>query len=215
MAHPAPAASRCTSEEFFELVARGVLAPDDRVELLEGVIVAMAPQNPRPATSVHMIHEAVSRAVGTRALVRQQFPLIAGLLSVPEPDVAVVPGGISDYLDRHPTPASLVVEVADSSIVQDRLTKTPSTQPPASPSTGWSTSGAIGWRYIARRFRPSGAMRRRASRCAAVVSSSWRSPERASRSMTSSRRARGDGVRRRGALASVSRCHRERLEPLA
>jgi len=34
MAHPAPAASRCTSEEFFELVARGVLAPDDRVELL-------------------------------------------------------------------------------------------------------------------------------------------------------------------------------------
>ena len=123
MAHPAPAASRCTSEEFFELVARGVLAPDDRVELLEGVIVAMAPQNPRPATSVHMIHEAVSRAVGTRALVRQQFPLIAGLLSVPEPDVAVVPGGISDYLDRHPTVAVLVVEVADSSIAQDRLTK--------------------------------------------------------------------------------------------
>ena len=124
MAHPAPAASRCTSEEFFELVARGVLAPDDRVELLEGVIVAMAPQNPRHATGVHMVHDAVSRAVGTRALVRQQFPLIAGLLSVPEPDVAVVPGSVSDYLDRHPTTALLVVEVADSSIVQDRLTKT-------------------------------------------------------------------------------------------
>jgi len=61
--------------------------------------------------------------VGTRALVRQQFPLIAGLLSVPEPDVAVVPGRISDYLDRHPTVALLVVEVADSSIAQDRLTK--------------------------------------------------------------------------------------------
>src|SRR5437773_10804796 len=122
MAHPAPAASRCTSEEFFELVARGMLAPDDRVELLEGVIVAMAPQNPRHATGVHMVHDAVSRAVGTRALVRQQFPLIAGLLSVPEPDVAVVPGSVSDYLDRHPTTALLVVEVADSSIVQDRLT---------------------------------------------------------------------------------------------
>src|SRR5947209_18218141 len=124
MARPAPAASRCTSEEFFELVARGMLAHDDRVELLEGVIVAMAPQNPRHATGVHMVHDAVSRAVGTGALVRQQFPLIAGLLSVPEPDVAVVPGSVSDYLDRHPTTALLVVEVADSSIVQDRLTKT-------------------------------------------------------------------------------------------
>src|SRR5439155_230807 len=115
MAHPAPAASRCTSEEFFELVARGMLAPDDRVELLEGVIVAMGPQNPRHATGVHMVHDAVSRAVGTRALVRQQFPLIAGLLSVPEPDVAVVPGGISDYLDKQPTCVSLRVETRSRS----------------------------------------------------------------------------------------------------
>src|SRR5205823_14795493 len=46
MAHPAPAASRCTSEEFFELVARGVLAPDDRVELpgLDGLHEARRPR---------------------------------------------------------------------------------------------------------------------------------------------------------------------------
>jgi Uma2 family endonuclease len=41
----------------------------------------------------------------------------------PEPDVAVVPGSVSDYDHRHPTAALLVVEVADSSLAQDRVTK--------------------------------------------------------------------------------------------
>jgi Uma2 family endonuclease len=44
--------------------------------------------------------------------------------SVPEPDVAVVPGRHTDYVRAHPTTALLVVEVSDSSLAQDRLTKT-------------------------------------------------------------------------------------------
>jgi len=123
MARPAPA-PHYTSEEFFALASRGMLAPDDRVELLEGVIVAMSPQNPRHVAGVHLAAEALSRALGTRALVRQQFPLIAGRFSVPEPDLAVVPGRITDYLGAHPSTSLLVVEVADSSLAQDRLTKT-------------------------------------------------------------------------------------------
>jgi Uma2 family endonuclease len=49
--------------------------------------------------------------------------LLAGHHSVPEPDVAVGPGGGADYEHVHPTTALLVVEVADSSLLQDRLTK--------------------------------------------------------------------------------------------
>ena len=42
--------------------------------------------------------------------------------SEPEPDVAVVRGQICDYLDHHPGPADvgLIVEVADSSLTDDR-----------------------------------------------------------------------------------------------
>jgi Uma2 family endonuclease len=44
-------------------------------------------------------------------------------MSVPEPDVAVLPGRLDDYDQVHPRTALLVVEVADSSLKQDRLTK--------------------------------------------------------------------------------------------
>jgi Uma2 family endonuclease len=47
------------------------------------------------------------------------------MYSVPEPDVAVVPGQLSDYDKAHPGAALLIVEVADSSLIQDRITKAP------------------------------------------------------------------------------------------
>jgi Uma2 family endonuclease len=42
---------------------------------------------------------------------------------VPEPELAVVPELPADYLIHHPASALLVVEVAQSSVAQDRLTK--------------------------------------------------------------------------------------------
>jgi Uma2 family endonuclease len=114
---------RFTAERYFALVDEGVLSADDRVELLEGVIVAMAPQNPPHASTMASVAEALMRAVGKRAAVRSQAPLVVGALSVPEPDVAVVPGRQRDYANVHPTTALLVVEVAESSLIQDRLTK--------------------------------------------------------------------------------------------
>jgi Uma2 family endonuclease len=42
---------------------------------------------------------------------------------VPEPDLAVVAGAVDDYQTSHPRTALLVIEVADSSLKQDRLSK--------------------------------------------------------------------------------------------
>lgn len=109
-------------DDYLELVALGKLAPDDRVELLEGVVTAMSPQSPRHAAIVMRVAEALRVAGGSAAL-RVQAPLRAGPASLPEPDVALVPGRTEDYLDRHPDGALLVVEVADSSLAQDRLSK--------------------------------------------------------------------------------------------
>jgi Uma2 family endonuclease len=127
MTHPAPVdpvlPARWTAERYLHLVDEGVLGPDDRVELLEGVIVAMAPHNEPHAAGVRRVEQALHRAVGERAVVQVQLSLISGRYSVPEPDAAVLPGSIADYDRGHPRTALLVVEVADTSLKQDRLTK--------------------------------------------------------------------------------------------
>jgi Uma2 family endonuclease len=127
MIEPAPtdtaAPQLWTADQYLALVDQGVLGPDDRVELLEGVIVSMAPQNVPHAAGVSRALRALHRAVGDRAVVRPQLPLVLGRRSVPEPDAAVVAGCVADYDRAHPTTALLVVEVADSSLKQDRLTK--------------------------------------------------------------------------------------------
>jgi Uma2 family endonuclease len=127
MNEPAPtdtaAPELWTADQYLALVDQGVLGPDDRVELLEGVIVSMAPQNVPHAAGVSRALRALHRAVGDRAVVRPQLPLVLGRRSVPEPDAAVVAGCVADYDRAHPTTALLVVEVSDSSLKQDRLTK--------------------------------------------------------------------------------------------
>ncbi len=112
-----------TYEQYLGLVELGLLNEADRVELLDGVIVAKSPSNPRHAGAVWLAQTAVQRAVADRAMVRIQSCLVAGPHSVPEPDVAVVPWQQRRYTDRHPTAALLLVEVADTSLPQDRLSK--------------------------------------------------------------------------------------------
>ena len=123
MAHLVAGDAGFTRERYFALVDEGLLGPDDRVELLEGVVVAMPPGNPPHDAAVSMTTRALHRAVGDRAAIRCQLSLVQGPYSVPEPDVVVVPGREDDYAGAHPTTALLVVEVAASSLPQDRLTK--------------------------------------------------------------------------------------------
>src|SRR5262245_60150326 len=128
MAHAAPTNEppdprRLTVEQYFALVDDGLLARDDRVELLEGVVVAMAPSGPAHATAVNLVDEAVRKAIGERAAVRCQATFVSGRYSAPEPDVLVVPGQLRDYARQHPASALLAIEVADSSLPSDRLSK--------------------------------------------------------------------------------------------
>ena len=118
-----PDPTRYTVQQYFDLVPQGILRPDDRVELLEGVIVAEPPMDPPHASGITRVDRALRRAFGERVVIRVQQPFIVGGYSVPEPDVAVVPGTDADYDTQHPTQALLIVEVAASSLPQDRLTK--------------------------------------------------------------------------------------------
>lgn len=124
---PAPenraAPIRITVDRYLALVEENAIDPNDRVELLEGVVVAMSPASSRHATAVSLADDALRTALSGRAAVRVQCPLVLGRYSVPEPDVAVVRGETRDYARAHPTSALLVIEVADTTFKQDRLTK--------------------------------------------------------------------------------------------
>jgi len=112
-----------TREEYHRLVQSGILREDERVELIEGDIVPMAPISPEHATQTLGLYERVRRLFGRGYHVRIQCPLALGE-SEPVPDIAVVKGELTDYKHAHPTHAVLVIEVAQSSLSYDHTVKT-------------------------------------------------------------------------------------------
>jgi len=114
---------RWTRREYDRMIDAGVLAPEDRVELIEGEILAITPQGAAHVIAVSRAYEALRTAVGPGFHVRMQFPLAFGTASEPEPDVAVVRGAFEDYRDHHPGTAALVIEIADSTLMHDRDVK--------------------------------------------------------------------------------------------
>lgn len=108
--------------EYDHLVQLGAF-DDERLELIDGVLVAMSPQGAEHADLVSTLAQILTIALGRRAKVRAHSPLALSDESEPEPDVAVVPPG--DYTRDHPKTALLVVEVADSSLRKDHVLKVP------------------------------------------------------------------------------------------
>jgi len=116
-------ARRWTRHEYDRMIEAGILTPNDRVELVDGEILAMTPQGSAHATAVVLLQEALRAAVGPDFHLRVQLPLALGAESEPEPDLALVAGSPRDYRDAHPKAAPLVVEVADATLAYDRDVK--------------------------------------------------------------------------------------------
>lgn len=123
MRMPAVQTRRFTRAEYDRLIEYGVLHEDEPVELLDGRLVVSEPQGGRHATAILRARRALERAFSHGHHVRDQMPIILDEASEPEPDVFVVRGRETAYGDDHPTSAVLVVEVADSSVKQDRVAK--------------------------------------------------------------------------------------------
>lgn len=113
-----------TAEEYERAGALGLFRSEERLELIEGEIIEkMSPQGSRHAGAIRLVEEALRLAFAVGFDVRVQLPLAFGPHNRPEPDVAVVPGSIRQYVDAHPTAAALVIEVADTTLQTDRTIK--------------------------------------------------------------------------------------------
>ena len=114
---------RWSRDAYDRAVEAGVFGPDDRIELIDGQLLAVTPQGSRHAALVNQAGEVLRDAFGGGYSVRTQCPLAVGDDSEPEPDLAVVRGRPLDYLAAHPTTAILVVEVSDETLRRDRTVK--------------------------------------------------------------------------------------------
>jgi Uma2 family endonuclease len=118
---------RFTTDEYHAMAEAGVLAEDERVELIAGEIVRMMPIGSQHAGCVRELNRQLSRGLGDRALLAVQDPIVLDDASEPEPDIAVLRFREDNYRSLHPKPADvlLIIEVADTSADYDRNVKLP------------------------------------------------------------------------------------------
>jgi Uma2 family endonuclease len=114
-----------TVEEYHRMGEAGILGEDERVELIEGEIVQMAPIGTRHLGCVINANRLFITRLGDRAVVSPQNPVVILPRSEPQPDLLLLrPLDVSYSRER---PASqhvlLAVEVADTTVRFDRLVK--------------------------------------------------------------------------------------------
>src|SRR5262245_49938618 len=88
--YPAAPCRRLTVEEYHRMGEAGILTEDDRVELIEGQLVAMAPIGGEHTAATNAITRLLVLAVGDRGIVSVGNPLRLSRHSEPQPDFAVV-----------------------------------------------------------------------------------------------------------------------------
>ncbi|MGH2772896.1 MAG: Uma2 family endonuclease [Actinomycetota bacterium] len=121
----APVKHRIEVEEFHRMVDAGVFGPEDRLELVAGEIIEMAPIGSRHAEITTRLQEALSGALDGLARVRIQNPVVLSRFHEIQPDLAVLRP--RSYAKAHPGPGDvlLVIEVSDTSLAYDRDVKLP------------------------------------------------------------------------------------------
>ncbi|TXF11398.1 Uma2 family endonuclease [Pelomicrobium methylotrophicum] len=118
---------RLTVDEYHRMGEVGLLAPEARVELIEGEIIDRARIGSRHAGTIARLIHLLTAVVGDRAIVYSQSPLRLDEHSEPQPDLALLKPRRDFYTSRHPTASDtlLVVEVSDVTLRYDRQVKVP------------------------------------------------------------------------------------------
>ena len=117
-----PRRRRFTVDEYYQMAEAGILKPDERVELIEGVVVNMSPVGRKHFGGVFYLCHYLTLAFQKRAGVVAQSPLQLGVRSEPEPDIAVYKWNEDFFRTIKPGPSDVyfLIEVMDSSAKHDR-----------------------------------------------------------------------------------------------
>ncbi len=116
---------RFTVEEFHKMGEAGIFGEDDRVELVEGEIVEMAPIGWRHMESVNALTGVLADLRGAGGfVVSVQNPLVLGEHGEHYPDLVLYRVGVRGRVPGAGD-ALVVIEVSDTSVSYDRNVKVP------------------------------------------------------------------------------------------
>ena len=118
----APQPVRWTFEQYQKMAELGWFE-NKRVELIGGEIIEMASMLHPHWMAGEKAEDEVRRIFGVGYRIVIQKPLRVRNHSAPEPDIAVLKGGLSDFKDGLPTTAVLAVEISDATLRTDRTDK--------------------------------------------------------------------------------------------
>ena len=109
-------------KNYEKMIDIGIFDEDDRVELLDGVIIEMIPKKTKHANINDEAAEFLITTFIGRAVVRNQNPIVLDDYSEPEPDIVMARPPRRNYLETHPNAEDilLVIEVSDTTIAKDR-----------------------------------------------------------------------------------------------
>jgi Uma2 family endonuclease len=116
-----------TLQEYHLMGESGIFGEDDRIELIEGEIVQMTAIGTRHASSVKRLIAVFSDLERRKAIIGAQDPIQLTERTEPQPDVVLLQPRADYYATAHPVPSEvlLLVEVADSTVDNDRNIKVP------------------------------------------------------------------------------------------
>src|SRR5947209_6415194 len=113
-----PPLHRFSVEQYHRMVEAGVFGPEERTELIEGLVIKKMVRLPPHDAALNRLMRRLARLLPEEWALRVQSAVTARD-SEPEPDLAVALGPEENYDARHPGPKdlALVVEVSDSTLV--------------------------------------------------------------------------------------------------
>lgn len=82
-----------TRDEFHRLWDTGFFGPEERVELIEGELVIMAPPSPEHTDPIKFGNKTLVRLYGDTHDIAVQLLLDLGQINEPQPDFALIPVG--------------------------------------------------------------------------------------------------------------------------
>jgi Uma2 family endonuclease len=118
---------RLTVDEFERMERVGILHEDERVELIDGELIEMAPIGSKHAGCVKGCVQAFRRYPAEWFILSVQDPVRISDFSEPQPDIALLRPRSDNYTESNPVAGDvlLVIEVSDTTASYDRRVKLP------------------------------------------------------------------------------------------
>jgi Uma2 family endonuclease len=117
-----PEKMRISVDRYQKMVAAGVLTKNDRIELIEGEMINIAPIGSKHAALTARLTKFFVLAVGDTAILSPGGPVNLGDYSEPQPDLLLLRPRSDFYVGKIPETADilLLIEISDSTLAYDQ-----------------------------------------------------------------------------------------------